>query len=277
MNFKKYFNVILVPILLHGLFIPSARASENTYLDTRAGSLSPWSLQFLMNYSGASLETPFSSEAPNPAQDLVAPRVQLGGSVALRYRASPSLSYGLGTGLQADTPFHGAQNSSLSNPLLDISWFDKSKNLFVSSSILLYTDPVYRNYFYHSNFALSISTHQQFLNWPQWGWGAQLGLARNFFDSNQGYQLESSIGVYPSLDYQMSDALSLRSVLTLGSYQTITSAEWKPSKLSQTLGLGWIPQRDIFLYSYILFYPSPLAELNSKESSIGFSLTLNVF
>lgn len=256
----------------------AAQASDEKNEDSisvRAGSLSRWSLQWILNYSGPSIDTPFSSWAPNPNNDPVTPRVQLAGSLSGRYRENKFISYGLGAGLQVDTPFHNPQNFSLSNPSVDVSISSDNQRWLSIFSWMYYTDPVYKNLYYQSNFAISISTRQQLLE--NWYWGLQWGGSLNSLTRSQNYQVTATLGIYPSVDYQLNSRTSLRTSLGFSNYQLGAENQWVNNKLSQTLGVSFVTSRNLYLYGYALFYPLSNNDMNMKASSLGISVTYNLF
>ena len=265
----------MISCVLFLLLSPQTHAEDR--LEVLSGAPSPWSMQFILNYSGPSVEMPLDKYAPNSAHDPVPPRVILSGSMALRYRISPNKSLGLGTGVQVDTPFHNPQNFSMTNPTVDYSVISEDKSMFQLLTAMSYTDSVYSKLGYSTNVAYSLSSSWKIFDSEKWKVNLQFGGSHNFFQMDNVFQIEDSFGLYPSLDFAFASNWSLRTVSAFSAFRFRGTSDWIWSRFSQTLGAGWIWNKDLFLYGYVLFYPSPFANMQSHDSSLGLSVVVNLY
>lgn len=253
--------------------VDTTKTLENEKLSVMQGSASPWSLQFNLSYLGSSLDTPFSEYAPNPQNDAVPPRVTMSGTFSARRRISDKISAGLGSGLQVDTPFHHPQNLTVSNPTLDLSW--SAWDLYWISSLMFYTDPIWKNYGYSQTFTQSVYG----LFWTQdpWSLGAQAGYNYNFFSKPNDYQLLESLGLYPFLEYRIRKGVVFRHSFSINQMHFANSSQWVESPLTASTSIGFAIHRIIYFSPYLFYSINDISKLKTKEISIGISCNFNLF
>lgn len=257
---------------------------RNKRLKTLDGSKSPFSGQFQLGYSGASIQKPWSDEVPNPGNEQPVPLATLSGNVSARYRIDPRTSVGIGTGLLVYAPFQRFERASVSDPYVD---FGRSYKLGPiqgrgSASVSYYTNAQSRNDFgYRWGFGAS---NEAFYEFP-FGLLTGLSLQANFNTFADGNfpkgiadpQPELSFNVAPYLEYRLNDTLNLRSVTGFQFYRF--KGETGGFKLTripvyQTVGLGIAATDSIFFYPYIRYF---FAKLNTADTTFGFSAIINLF
>ena len=266
---------------------PADEVQQNNRMRALEGSKSPWSIQLQLSYAGSSLVHPFSELAPNPANDTPPPVVKMSGLVQGRYRISKAQSVGFGAGLSAETPFQGIKNTSISDPYADYAYSITSGSYHNRTDFAaqIYTADDETKYGYSSGYSLSNDSL-----WSFGKTGLTVGLSAaidysTFGNSNaiagdlKRYQQDYDFNFYPFAEYSITKRVNFRSVVGAQYTHTLDQADFTfhRKKIYETAGLGVSWTDDVFTYFFVKFYPSPLNQINSEDTSVGFSAIINMF
>lgn len=254
---------------------------RNARLKTLDGSKSPFSGQFNLGYSGASIQKPWSDEVPNPGNEQPPPLSTLSGTVSARYRMDPRTSIGVGTGLQVFSPFNKFTGFSISDPYLDLGRSYKLGPIQgrSSASVTFYTNDQSRNEFgYRWGFGVS---NEAFYEFP---FGLLTGLSlsgtfNTFADGNYPGQVGQpafSFNAAPYLEYKINDTFNLRSVTGFQFYKFQGAAGFPLTRIPvyQTVGLGIAATDSMFFYPYIRYF---FRRLTTADTTFGFTAIINLF
>lgn len=259
----------------------------NARMRADSGSRSKLSMSSSLSYSGGSVESPFSSERPNLDGDpSVETATDLGGSISARYRFSDRTSMTVGAGVGVLKPFHGAEDLNIDNPGVSLSHVRKVGVFQSASSLgLTYgTSEAWKRQKLNSSISLSQNMMAQ-LGDSGFTAGASIGITkRNYDDGAFAGAIGTTLGLYPQLEYEISDKLVARTVFGYFNYfSTRDTSEtdftsFKNSKngnyMYQSVGLGIVATRDIFIYPNIQFLPN---DFGLEKTNVAVSATINLF
>lgn len=232
-------------------------------LKADAGSLSKYSLKFNLSYYGPTAGDLTAKDQPNPDGSVGSYETSIGGSLGARYRIDPKTTISMGSGLKLIHPFHGAERMDLNNPYLSYDMTNKINGVQMRNSfgVSYITVPNYTKVGEFAGLSYDLS-----FNYDLGSSGFAVGL-----DGSLGYYLykrdyqksdksanRSSISMYPTLKYNVSDKLNINTSpsLSYANYRS-TSDEltFVQKTVSQRIGLGYAFSRDIYIAPYINFYP----------------------
>jgi hypothetical protein len=267
----------------------------NRRLRADSGSLSLWSVSTSFNYQGGSLAEPKDAKRPNIVKGADALTLQnLTGDVGVRYRVTKLFSLTTSTGVFMTTPFHDSIKTD--NKKLQKQFDENHQKLTINDPVLKAT---YVNRFFDfqsvSNAKLTLITNnQQKLDGYQWSYyvsqnfmkqvsntkfsfGGNIALQWYSFSRQNDSLTDSVLGVYPAIEYEISKILNFRAVLGQWVYQHIRAEDtWTYEKRTvyNSLGLGILLGRDVFLYPNIQYIPS---DIRSDRTNIALSTNINFF
>jgi hypothetical protein len=267
----------------------------NRRLRADSGSLSLWSVSTSFNYQGGSLSDPKDAKRPNIVKGADALTLQnLTGDVGVRYRVTKLLSLTGSTGVFMTTPFHDSIKTD--NKKLQKQFDENHQKLTINDPVLKLT---YVNRFFDvqsvSNAKLTLITNnQQKLDGYQWSYyvsqnvmkqvagtkfsfGGNVALQLYSFSRQNDALTDSVVGVYPSMEYEINKTLNFRAVLGQWVYQHIRAEDswtYEKRKVYNSLGLGILLGRDVFLYPNIQYIPS---DIRSDRTNIALSTNINFF
>lgn len=265
---------------------------QNNRAMTQAGSKSKWSGQLNLNYTGSSINHPFSEYSPNPTDASPPPVVTMSGTMAARYRINEKETFGLGTGIITQHPFQGPSGTTVSNPYVDLANSFKTGVIhhYLDVVVGLYTDE--QNHIdlgYDESFTVADEMHYD------WSFGLTTGLAleldANIFSGRPEYQSpvdERDQVLYdavasPYLEFALNKTFNLRSVsnFMVNHVRTYDHSggffKYRHPHIDQTLGLGIAASRDVFLYTYIRMVPFPYSNVATDNTLFGISAIINLF
>ncbi len=282
--------------------------TSNKKLKAELGSMSKFSMSGSLGYTGASIRKPFGDERPNPNHLPGNYATYISGSLSARYRLDKFTSITAGGSFVKYLPdtynYQKADGSTdekktedeISNPYLSYNEVIKGDGYVQTKSYSLtkYTkestldigwswDVGYSTAYYWSsvggtNFTLgfSFSAYHELFN---------TNIYERYGDSGKNGIDDYGFGLYPFAEYQLTDSISLRTVLGQAWYHDVAAKSWNEFerlKLYQTFGIGIAITDLIYMYNYIKFYP----EMNLKghpgekfnETAYwAISLTFNLF
>lgn len=266
----------------------------NRRLRADTGSLSLWSVSSSFNYQGGSLADPTDPSRPNIVKGADVLTLQsLTGDIGVRYRLTKLFSLTASTGLFITTPFHSSIDETESEKL--------KKNFAQNHQKLTVNDPMVRATYVNKLFFLqSVSTarvtlitnNQQKLEGYRWSYylsqdfmhkveetklsyGVKLAAQAYSFSRENDSLTDSVLGVYPALEYELSEMLIFRTVLGQWIYQHLRSEDawtYEKRKVYNSLGLGINLGRDVFLYPNIQYIPS---DIRADRTNIALSTNIN--
>ena len=271
----------------------------NAKIRADSGSKSKVSMSTSLNYRGGAVSHPFGTERPNlsglPENQL---DTSMDGSIRARYRSSKNESYSIGVSLGMKTPFHGDVNAkenqvNVGDPLLGYNrtfaalGLQHSWNLTAS----LGTSDESQNLDQTASAAIDYTLMKAFQN------GLNIGITasawHNFYDSGPGgnpstriddggQKQDSRTGwmmtALPTLEYYFNDTLSFRTLFGYFRWRHLYGDENNLRMLRlkeyQSVGIGIVVSRDIYLYPNVQFLPR---EVRSDYTNFGVSAAVNVF
>lgn len=262
------------------------------------GSLSRFSLNAALSYSGGSLDKPFSADRPNiTAAGDVALIAGAAGTFNGTYRLTKLSRINFGVGAQMLAPFHNNITTSnertkkefndnqgdldIFNPTVSFTTMDKIMGVqtILNAGVINYTAGNLTDAGY--DFALDASLNTMYeVGKTGFSFGALVVATRNFFnDSSAGNlarQNETVLGFLPQAEYVINDTFNLRTIIRSHWFQDtrLNPGEMKNREVTQSVGLGISVSRDVFLYPNIQF---AYENLQASNTNVGFSANINMF
>jgi hypothetical protein len=259
---------------------------QNARMRATSGSRSKISMSTSLSYSGGSIEDPLSEDRPkldgDPSTETA---TDLGGSISARYRFSDKVSATLGAGVGVLKPLHGAEQMNIDNPGLGLSRYYKL-GIFqasTSASVTAGTSEAWKDINQDATLGVSQNMMAQVGN-SNFTAGASLAATKRFYSDDLGQRIDYTVGFYPQLEYAITDKLVARTVF--GYFNYFTSRESSTFDLSsfkspsgkdfmyQSVGLGIVATRDIYIYPNIQFLPN---DFGLDKTNVAISATINLF
>jgi len=267
----------------------------NRRLRADSGSLSLWSVSTAFNYQGGSLARPKDALRPNIVKGADALTLQnLTGDVGIKYRMTKLFSLTMSTGVFMTTPFH--KTIKTDNSKLQKNFDENHQKMTVNDPLLKAT---YVNKFFDvqsvTNLKLTLVTNnQQKLEGYQWSYylsenimrqhegtklsyGANIAIQTYSFSRQNDALTDRVFGIYPAIEYEINEKVNFRTAFGTFVYQHLRGDEsntYEKRKVYQSLGLGILLGRDVFLYPNIQYIPS---DIRSDRTNIALSTNVNFF
>lgn len=273
------------------------------------GSKSKWSFKSALNYNGGSINKPTDEIRPAyRAGNNIDVLSSIAGTVGINYRLTERDSVSFGTGVILRNPFHGDLTRSSLNDPRKKNTVKKLDRYEVSDPSLTWSraykagdlQMVTSSDFTYSTNSDSVNTFKQVgsLSVSQTiigEVGTQLSLgasisADTYFHrskleqevSEAGYQQELlTFGIYPFLEYAFNDNLQFRTVFGYFAntyYKDVPGSQDKGRVEAdtpyQSMGLGIVVTRDIYLYPNIQFTP---LDIRGDRTNVALSTNINLF
>lgn len=273
------------------------------------GSKSKFSFKSALNYNGGSVNKPADKIRPAyRAANNVEVLTSIAGTIGMNYRMTESDSLSFNTGLLVRNPFHGRSTKSefndprkgkenkvvqkyeVSDPSLAWSRAYKAGSLqMVTSSDFTYsTNSDSVNTFKQVG---SLSLSQTIIGevGTSLSLGASIGVDTYFHRAKldadvaaKGYQQELlTFGIYPFLEYAFNDTFQFRTVFGYFAntyYKDVPGGQDKGRVEAdtpyQSMGLGIVVTRDIYLYPNIQFTP---LDIRGDRTNVALSTNINLF
>lgn len=264
----------------------------NARMRAASGSRSKFSGSVSAYYDGGNLEDPLSATRPNLSGDPDVPTFSGGGgSTSLRYRMSPNHSFTAGVGFQMIQPLQSSEDNELANdftitnPSVGYSYIGKVAGFQTSSgvSITLGTWEGWQDInAAGTDIDSSIGVSQTFTKaFGNSGFSAGLSFSASVFqysDSLEDNANAISAGIFPFAEYQFNDTFVARTVFGYFNYRNKrrydSTFKFTRAYEYQSVGLGIVASRDIWIYPNIQFIPD---NLDVENTNVGVSLTMNMF
>lgn len=280
---------------------PEAQKNEeitNARLAASAGSDKKISMMAALGYNGGSLTAPLSSERPNYRGLPNAPltKTTLGGSLSAALRLTPEDQLRLGVGVSMRTPLHntagelGSGKSSTGSPIYNVStpslsWNRTKRFGSIMISTDLGTDVATDDQDVNVNGSLgwawaSVDMVFTFEN-SSWQPGFATVLSQSFFKDNGTFNSSGDrrgnvgLGIFPFVEYQISDTYAFRSLF--GFFNYTNYRDQNVGQFTQdgnyiSMGLGISPTRKIWIYPNLQINPNVLrADFTNVAISTVFS------
>lgn len=264
----------------------------NARMRANSGSKSKFSGSISAYYDGGSVEEPLSATRPNLSGDPDVPTFSGGGgSTSLRYRISPNHSLTAGVGFQLIQPLQSSSENELANeftvtnPSVGYSFIGKLGG-FQTSSGVSFTLGTWEGWqdinAAGTDIDNSIGLSQTFTKaFGDSGFSAGLSFgltAFNYSDSLEDNANKYSLGIYPFAEYQISDTFVARTVFGYFNYRNKrrydSALKYTRAYEYQSVGIGIVASRDVWIYPNIQFIPD---NLDVKNTNVGISASINMF
>lgn len=261
------------------------------------GSLSNFSMNMNISYSGGSLEKPLAADRPNIAAAGDATSIAgISGSVNGSYRINALNRMNLGAGVQMLAPFNDSIDTNsaaakrefdnnrgqldVQNPFLSYTHMNKFLGVQTIASVgwVQYTQSNFRDLGFENRADVNLNTMYDF-----GGSAFSLGVlgvySKFFFDDDDpalaGSQPDVVYGFLPQAEYVINDTYNLRTIVRSNWYQnTRADQKFAQRPITQSVGLGISLNRDVFLYPNIQFVPE---NLQAGVTNVGFTTNINMF
>jgi hypothetical protein len=267
----------------------------NNNLRAYSGSKNKWSLASTFNYNGSTVQTPLAEDRPNIANaSSTTNKADLDGSISVKYNLGIKHSLLAGVGVRWIAPFskNGPSNYNgtvydVMNPYLEYQyiykWLGVQSVLQVAGTqwtqadqtVLGYAQQLYvdqENALELGSSGISLGASVYF----QYQWFNKTGPGGGFDDVTTQQSLYS-VSVSPSVEYQLTDKLNLRMIVSPWTYEHFVVEPNRNAFTRDTVvasvGLGISVTRDIFLYPNIQFVPDNIVP---AQTNVGLTATINL-
>lgn len=261
------------------------------------GSLSNFSMNLNISYSGGSLDKPFAAERPNIASagdtNLIA---GISGTFNGSYRINTLNRLNVGAGMQMLAPFNDTidtnsadtrkefddnrGNLDVNNPFVSYTHMNKffGVQTIASTGITTYTAGNFRDRGFQNRADVNLNTMYDF-GGSAFSLGVLAVYSKFFFDDDDpalaARQPDVVYGFLPQAEYVINDTFNLRTIVRSNWYEnTRADQEFRQREITQSVGLGISLNRDVFLYPNIQFAPE---NLQAGVTNIGFTTNINMF
>lgn len=261
------------------------------------GSLSNFSMNLNMSYSGGSLEKPFAADRPNIAAAGDATSIAgIGGLFNGSYRINSLNRINVGAGVQMLAPFNDTISTNdpqaqeefdnnrgeldLRNPFVNYTHMNKFFGVQTIGSIG-YTQVTQSNFTdrgFNSIVTANLNTMYDF-GGSAFSMGVLAVYSKYYMNNNDpalaSKQADVVYGFLPQAEYEINDTYNLRTIVRSNWYQnSVADQSFTQRPITQSVGLGISLNRDVFLYPNIQFAPE---NLQAGVTNIGFTTNINMF
>ena len=262
------------------------------------GSLSSFSFNTSISYSGGSISRPLAADRPNISNAGDTTSIAgMSGTINGSYRINNINRLNLGAGIQMLAPFNDTINTTdaraqrefdenrgeldISNPYFSFTHLNKffGVQTILSAGVTQYTASNLRDAGYQNSIDLSLNTMYDF-GGSKFSVGALVVYNRYLFDNDtdnlKPFQNETVWGFLPQAEYVINDTLNVRTIVRSNWYQNNRADgpnDFAQRPITQSVGLGISLSRDVFLYPNIQFAYS---NLQSDNTNIGFTANINM-
>jgi hypothetical protein len=263
----------------------------NARMRAASGSRSKISMSASLGYDGGSIKNPLSAERPNLSGDpevLVAS--EFGGSISARYRANKNDSFTFGAGvsylqpLQDGDKYQDANEFNVSNPSLGYSRVYKIGS-FQTISGASYTHGTSEGWDRASLNSIVGVSHTMMHAFKRTNFSAGVSFGFNVFNNGDVDGLSQdddtrnrfSMGIYPMAEYQISDRFVARTVFGYFNFRNRrnqSNTDFRRNYEYQSVGIGIVASRDIWIYPNVQFIPD---NLSVDNTNVAVSATMNLF
>jgi len=261
------------------------------------GSLSKFSMNTSLTYSGGSIEKPLAADRPNISNAGDTTSIAgISGTFNGSYRINTLNRLSLGAGLQMLAPFNDSIDTNdqraknefddnrgemdVSNPYLSYTHMNKffGVQTVFTAGVKQFTASNLTEIGYQNSGDITINTMYN-PNGSSFSFGVLGVYSKYFFDNNderfQANQNDVVWGFLPQAEYVINDKFNLRTIIRSNWYQNSKAdSDFSQRPVTQSVGLGISVNRDIFLYPNIQFV---YENLQAANTNIGFTANINMF
>jgi hypothetical protein len=262
------------------------------------GSLSKFSLNTSISYSGGSLDKPFAADRPNISNAGDTTSIAgISGTLNGSYRLNKLNRLNIGTGIQMLAPFNSTIDTDdpraqkefddnrgkldITNPYLSYTHMNKffGVQTVATAGIKEYTASNLRDAGYKNDVSFSLNTMYN-VGKTGFSFGALMLYSKFFFDDNdadlRANQNDVVYGFLPQAEYVINDTFNIRTIVRSNWYQNskADTNDFDQRPVTQSVGLGISVSRNIFLYPNIQFV---YKDLQAANTNIGFTANINMF
>lgn len=258
----------------------------NAKLRASTGSKKLISISSSLNYAGASILNPTSTERPqlNSGSNAADP-TNLSGNIAIKYRATDHDNLSLGFGVQYTPSFvknrktgeKAAASTTASSPYVDYSRVFRAGEVqnVLSASVSKYTlkediDDAKLNYSVGLSHSFMVGIGDS-----KFEIGMSSAVSQDIYSEFVDGAYQYSLGLNPILEYAFTDKASFRTVYrAVGmATQVEDNTRWKQFDASQSMGFGYAVTRDVYVYPNMQWKWNRVA---SDATTVGFSTNINL-
>lgn len=264
----------------------------NRKLRAETGSKKTYSFAATLSYTGGTINSPLADNRPNITGALGTPLdPRLGGNVGGKYRISPLQTLSATIGVGVDKPFHSDEKKSFgdrasaNNPTISYQQVYKVAGIQNVSTLSTtgYTAASYREFGTAADIGATQTVVYDF-GGSKFSIGTSLQAYALFYDKDQkdltpklaNQQADFKVGVFPFLEYVISDNLNLRTLIGQSADHKLAEPNfytWKAATMYQSVGLGITIARDFYLYPNVQFMPE---DIRDDRTNVGLTATINL-
>jgi len=251
-----------------------------------AGSLSRYSMKFVVGYAGPEISNLASPNIPNPDNRSSDIRSNVSGIIGVKYRLTSNDGLYFSAGLKEYIRAQSGDNQDLTNPAISYDHtylFSKAVQAHTTVMATMVTNSFYRPQ--GETWGMTVS---QMVKWnigtSRWVVGGSIDASNYFY--NRGYDARTdgkkladySFNIIPSLEYKLTSNLNVNTSYSksIAHYRKTDD----PGTFDGTpiwngrIGVGWAVKHDIYVNPYMTYYPEAMSW---KYTSLGLSSTVSVF
>jgi hypothetical protein len=262
------------------------------------GSLSRFSMNTSISYSGGSLDKPFAADRPNISNAGDTTSIAgISGSLNGSFRLNKLNRLNLGTGIQMLAPFNSTIDTDdpaaeeefkenrgvldIVNPYFSYTHMNKffGVQTIATLGVREYTASNFRARDYKNDVNFSLNTMYN-VGDSGFSFGALFLYTKYLFDKDdrdlREKQNDVVYGFLPQAEYVINDTFNLRTIVRSNWYQNSRADvhDFAQRAVTQSVGLGISVNRDVFLYPNIQFV---YRDLQAANTNIGFTANINTF
>jgi hypothetical protein len=274
----------------------------NNNLRALSGSVSRWSIASQFNYNGGTISDPLAQDRPNvSAGSGVTDKSDLDGSISVKYNINTKNSLLAGFGIRWIAPlttggpsnYDGTRFDAM-NPYITYQyvykWLGVQSVLQAQFMQWTQSDQTALGYGQQlnidqenmydigkTNISVGVSAAVQYQWFNKSGSYGDPG-SDSYVGNVQTVQSQYLIQLSPEIEYQLTEKVNLRTLVSLWTYEhyvaTSNPFSFVHDAIYQSIGVGYSVTRDIFLYPNIQFLPG---QIMASETNVGLTATVNLF
>lgn len=274
----------------------------NNNLRALSGSTSLWSIASQFNYNGGTVLSPLSQDRPN-ISDASGTTIKsdLDGAISVKYNLDVKNSLMAGIGIRWIAPLTPTGPTNYNGTLFDVmnpyvvyqyiyKWSGIQSVLQVQGMQWTQADQTALGFAQQLNvdqenmyeigstgLSVGVSAFVQFQTFNKTGTLGTPGTA-NYVSNVQDYQSQYSFGLSPELEYQLSEKINLRTLVSPCTFEHYVSQAgvfgFTQDTVYQSVGVGISVTRDVFLYPNVQFLP---LQFDLAQTNVGLGATVNLF
>jgi hypothetical protein len=252
-------------------------------LNAQTGSLSRYSMQAYLGYSGPAINNLTSTDQPNPLNKRVPSQTDVSGSVGVRYRMSSDDSIYASTGIEGYFQPNGQKNPDLENPAIE---YDHSYKVGAVQMVTGVEAVKSTMSYYVGEGETAGAELKQFMKWnvpnSRFILGTELEAEEWFYDRDYRHSdgkgiTDTIFNLIPSVEYRILHNLNFNTSYSTGwtHYRgTEATNTYSGYPGSWWVGIGYGITRDIYIKPYISFYPQAMTWSNT---AVALTTYISVF